>query len=189
MLTYTELKKGLVIVFEGQPFEIVESDFLRMQQRKAVVKLKIKNIINGKILDRNIHASENFEEADVNKKEVKFLYNHRDEYWFCDINNATNRFAIPFENIGTQAQFLKNNTVVDALEYNGKIVNINLPIKMDLKVKETPPGEKGDTATGGKKLAELETGAKVNVPLFVNNDDVIRINTQTGEYVERIEKA
>jgi elongation factor P len=189
MLTYTELKKGLMIVFENQPYEIIESDFLRMQQRKAVVQIKIKNIINGKILDRNIHASENFEEADVNKKEVKFLYNHRDEFWFCDINNPSNRFSLSSDGIGSQAQFLKNNTVVTAIEYNGKIVNITLPIKMDLKVKETPPGEKGDTATGGKKLAELETGAKVNVPLFVNNDDIVRVNTQTGEYVERVEKA
>ncbi len=177
-----------MVVIDGQPYEIIEASFLRMQQRKAVVQVKFRHILNGKIISRNIHQSESFEEADVEKKSVKYLYNHREEYWFSDIDNPSNRFSIKEEAIGSSNVFLKPNSEVTAIIFNGKIVSVKPPIKIDLKVTETPPGDRGDTAAGGKKIATLETGAKITVPLFVKEGDIVRINTETGEYAERVEK-
>ncbi|MFH1759163.1 MAG: elongation factor P [Patescibacteria group bacterium] len=188
MLSYTELKPGVVIIIDDQPHEIVAASFLRMQQRKAVVQTKLKNLMTGKITDRNMRASDNFEEAEVVRELVKYLYSHRGEFWFSAANDPSGRFSLTEEVIGGAGQFLKTNTEVTAIKFNGKIIGIRLPIKVDLKVTEAPPSDKGDTASGGKKTVTLETGAKVNVPLFIGEGDIIRINTETGEYTERVEK-
>jgi elongation factor P len=159
-----------------------------MQQRRPVMQTKIKNLINGKVIERNFQQSDKFEEADIQKKEVKFIYEHRDEYWFHHKNNPGDRFFLKEELIGDNARFLKPNTEVEALTFNDEIINITLPIKMDFKVIEAPPSIKGDTASGGVKQVVIETGAKVNAPLFIDQGDIIRINTQTGQYTERVSK-
>ncbi len=189
MLSYNELKIGTIFNLDGQPYQVLEYEFLRMQQRKPVAKTKIKNLITGQVVERNFHPNENFVETEVEKNEVTFLYNHRGEYWFCEKGNPKNRFSMTEEKLGSAGQFLKPNSDVTALEWEEKILNIQLPIKVDLEVSETPPGERGNTAQGGTKLATLETGAKVNVPLFINVGDVVRVNTETGLYYERVEKA
>ena len=189
MLTHTDLKKGVRFIYENQPWEVLEAQLLKMAQRRPVIQSKIKNLTTGKILERNFHQNETFEEAEIEKQPIRYLYNHRGEYWFCEKDNPAKRFSLKEEIVGTGGKFLKANTEVTANKMGDKIINLQLPIKMDLKIKEAPPGERGDTATGGTKKAILETGAEVNVPLFVNTDDVIRINTETGEYVERVEKA
>ncbi len=186
---YSDLRVGITFVYEGQPYEVLEYSFVRMQQRKAVAQVKMKNLINGKVISRNFHQNESFEEVEIVREPVKFLYQNRGQYWFCAKDNPANRFFLTEEVVGTVGQFLKPNTEVLALKFNEKIINIKPPIKVDLKVKDAPPGIRGDTAQGGTKVAELETGAKVAVPLFVNVDDLIRVNTETGEYVERVEKA
>lgn len=188
MLTYNDLRKGTIFVFEGEPYEVLEYEFLRMQQRKPVAKTKIKNLINGKVLERNFHQNETFEEAEVEKETVKFIYSHRGEFWFTEKDNPSKRFSLPEELLGDKALYLKPNTEITAVKFGDKIINIEIPIKMDLEVKETQPGIRGDTAQGGTKPAVLETGAKVSVPLFVNVGDVVRVNTETGTYVERVEK-
>lgn len=188
MLTYNDLKKGTLFVLDGQPYEVLEYEFLRMQQRKPVAKTRIRNLINGKVVERNFHYNDSFEEADILKQNVKYLYNHRGEFWFTEIDNPSKRFALQEEAIGESAKFLKPNTEVTAVKFSDKIINIELPIKIDLKVKEAPPGIRGDTAQGGTKTVILETGAVLNAPLFVNEGDIVRVNTQTGTYVERIEK-
>lgn len=188
MLSYNELKKGVVFILDGQPYEVLEFNFLRMQQRKPVAQTKIKNLVTGKIITRNFHMNESFGEAEVEKETVKHLYNHRGEYWFADRSDSKKRFSLPEGAIGEARMFLKPGTEVTAVKLGEKILSINLPIKVDLAVKEAPPGERGDTAQGGSKPATLETGAVVNVPLFVNTGDVVRVNTETGEYVERVEK-
>ena len=142
-----------------------------------------------RIMEYSFHQSEKAQEAELSSREVKYLYNNKGECWFCEKDNPAKRFSLKEEIVGTGGKFLKANTEVTANKMGDKIINLQLPIKMDLKIKEAPPGERGDTATGGTKKAILETGAEVNVPLFVNTDDVIRINTETGEYVERVEKA
>ncbi len=175
---------------DGEPWEVLDSNFLRMQQRKAVVQTKIKNLINGKIVDRNFQSSEVFEEAEMEKMKSRFLYETRGVYWFDEMNNPKNRFSIKKEDLSEQAvNFLKPNLEVIALKFKDKFVSIGLPIKIDCKVVESPPSIRGDTAQGGTKQVTIETGAKISVPLFIEEGDIIRINTQTGEYAERIEKA
>ncbi|MEK7555012.1 MAG: elongation factor P [Patescibacteria group bacterium] len=188
MLSYNELTKGVIFELDGQPYEVLEYEFLRMQQRKPVAKTRIKNLVTGKIVERNFHQNETFGEAEIEREEVKFLYQNRGEYWFCKKDNPANRFSLKEDILGTSGRFLTQNTMVVAQKFNDAIIAIQVPIKMDLKIKEAPPGFKGDTAQGGTKQAILETGATVSVPLFVNEGDIVRVNTQTGEYVERMEK-
>ena len=206
MLTYNDLKKGVMFVLDGEPYEVLEYEFLRMQQRKPVAKTKIKSLVSGKVVERNFHYSDSFEEADILKETVKFLYNHRGEFWFsrpaeagrgsrlaseserAPSKGAADRFSLKEDVIGEPARFLRPNTDVTAVRFRDKIINIEMPIKIDLKVKEAPPGIRGDTAQGGTKAATLETGATINVPLFVNTGDIVRVNTETGTYAERVEK-
>lgn len=186
MLTINDLKIGTYFIYENQPYEVLEAHHLKMQQRKPVLQTKIRNLVNGKVFEKNFHPNEKFEEAEINKTKVKYLYNHRDQYWFCDKNDPSKRFSFEKKQLNGQEKFLKENAIIDALEFNNKIVNISLPPKIDLKVIETSPGVKGDTVQGGLKPATLETGVKVNVPLFINQGDIIKINTKTGKYVERV---
>jgi elongation factor P len=185
-LAYTDLTKGTLFIYEGAPYEVLESHFARMQQRKAVVQTRIKNLMTGKILDRNWQASDNFEEAEIEKKSAIFIYASKGEYWFHEEGDPKARFALSAELIGDGTNFLKPETKVTTTKFNDKVIKVELPIKMDFKVVEAPPGIKGNTAQGGTKSVTIEGGGKVNAPLFVNEGDVIRINTTTGEYVERV---
>ena len=188
-LGVNELKPKVFFILEGQPYEVLETHHLKMQQRRPVVQTRMRNILNGKMLERNFAQSDIFEEADIDKRQVKFLYNHRDEYWFTEINDPSKRFKLEQSVIGDNYKYLKGNTVLEAIMFNGQIINVVLPIKMDFKVIEAPPAIRGDTAQGGVKQVVLETGATVNTPLFIEEGDVIRLNTETGEYVERMEKS
>ena len=188
MLNYNDLKLGTLFVLDGEPYQVLEYEFLRMQQRKPVAKTKIKNMLTGKVVERNFHQNESFKEAEIVKRQVIYLYSHRGEYWFREKDDPAKRFALNEAVIGEPNRFLKGNIEVTAAVFEEKIVNISLPIKVDLKIQETPPGEKGNTAQGGSKTAILETGAKISVPLFVNQDDIVRVNTETGEYIERVKK-
>ncbi len=189
MLGYNDLRKGVIFDIDGTPYEVIEYSFVRMQQRKAVAQVKMKSLVNGKVLSRNFHQNESFEEADIERQAIKFLYQNRGEFWFSEKNNPSQRFALSASVVGQGGLFLKPNSEVTAVFFNEKVIKVELPIKVDLVVKDAPPGEKGNTAQGGTKLVELETGAKVNVPLFVNTGDVVRINTETCEYAERVEKS
>ncbi len=187
-LGVNELKPKTFFIYEGQPYVVLETHHLKMQQRRPVVQTRMRNLMNGKVLERNFAQSDTFEEADIERRKVKFLYNHREQFWFSYENNPSQRFQLTQELIGESHKFLKPNTVMEAIEYNGQIINVELPIKMELKVIEAPPATKGNTAQGGVKQVKIETGASINVPLFINQDDIIRINTETGEYVERVDK-
>lgn len=187
MLKHTELKKGSKIILDGQPYEILECAPFKVQQRKAVIQSKIRNLITGNVVDRNFHQSETFEEADLKKFDAKFLYVHRDSYFFCDKENPSKRFELGKEQIGSGAKYLKQNQIVEALIFGEKIIGITLPIKIQLKVTEAPPGVKGERAQAGTKMVTLETGATINTPLFIEEGDVIEINTETEQYVKRAE--
>lgn len=189
MLSYNELKIGTLFSFEGTPYEVLDYEFLRMQQRKPVAKTRIKNLLTGQVIERNFHQNEVLKEIEIDKVNIIYLYSHRDEYWFAEKGNPKNRFKLPVTKFGDGIRFIKSNTEVLAIKLGEEIISVKLPIKVELKVKETPPGERGNTAQGGTKTAVMETGAEVAVPLFVNNDDIIRVNTETGDYVERVEKA
>ena len=185
-LAYTDLTKGVLFIMDGSPYEVIETHFLRMQQRKAVVQTRIRNLMTGKLLDRNFQASDSFEEAEITKQNAMFIYMTKGEYWFHEEGNPKNRFSLSTELVGDQGQFLKPNTKVQTMIFNDKVIKVEIPVKMDFKVIEAPPSIKGNTAQGGTKSVTIEGGAKVNVPLFVNEGEMIRINTQTGDYVERV---
>lgn len=185
-LAYTDLTKGVLFIMDGAPYEVIETHFLRMQQRKAVVQTRIRNLITGKLLDRNFQASDSFEEAEVSKQNAMFIYQAKGQYWFHEEGNPKARFFLEAELVGDQGQFLKPNTKVQTLVFNDKVIKVEIPVKMDFKVIEAPPSIKGNTAQGGTKSVTIEGGAKVNVPLFINEGEMIRINTQTGDYVERV---
>ena len=188
-LSYNDLKVGTIFVKDGDPFKVLDYAFVRMQQRKPVVQLKIKNLLSGKVVDYSAHQNEEFEEAEIDMTPIIFIYQAKGEYWFNEKGNPKNRFPLKEEIIGSAAQFLKANLEVTAYKFGDKIINMELPIKMDLKVTEAPPAIKGNTAQGGTKSVTLETGAKINAPLFINEGDILRINTATGEYFERVEKS
>jgi elongation factor P len=185
-LAYTDLTKGVLFIMDGAPYEVIETHFLRMQQRKAVVQTRIRNLITGKLLDRNFQASDSFEEAEIERKHAIFIYESKGQYWFHEENNPKARFALEADVAGEQAQFLKPNTRVQTMVFKDKVIKIEIPVKMDFKVIEAPPSLKGNTAQGGNKVVTIEGGAKISAPLFVNEGDMIRVNTQTGDYVERV---
>lgn len=162
---------------------------MRMQQRKPVMKTKLRDVLSGKVKEQSFQMSDNLEEAELERVKYRFLYENRGQYWFDEPGNQKNRISFTAEQLNNKGQFLKANTEVTAIMWNDKIVSIQPPIKVDLKIVEAPPNFKGDTATGGTKIVVLETGAKVNVPMFVNEGDIVRVNTEIGEYVERVEKA
>jgi elongation factor P len=186
MLEYNEIVERKYIVLDGAPYEVLESHVFRKQQRKPVNATKLKNLITGKIAERSFHVSEKAEEADITTKEIKYLFNNKGEWWFSEINDPSKRFKLEESMLGNQGQFLKQNSPVNAIVFDDTIIGVKLPIKVDLKVTEAHPAVRGDTAKGGSKQVVLETGAIINAPMFVKEGDVIRINTETGEYTDRL---
>jgi len=187
MLTHTDLKKGIRIILDKEPYEILEASPMKKAQRRPVIQSKIKNLVTGNVFDRNFHQGDTFEEAELTNLKAKFLYSHRDRYFFSEDKNPSKRFDLSSGQLGVQAKFLKPNLIIEALIFDKKVINISLPIKIQLKVTEAPPGIKGDRAQGGTKIITLETGAKINTPLFIEEGDIIEINTETEQYARRIE--
>ena len=173
---------------DGEPYEVLESQFLRMQQRKPVIQAKVKNLITGKIVPRSFHQNESFQEAEIERESMKFIFSHRNEFTFAETSNPSKRTVLKPEEIGEAAKFLKSNLEVGFKKFGEKIIGVDIPIKVDYSVKTASPADKGNTAQGGSKEIELENGLKIQSPLFINEGDVVKINTQTGMYVERVEK-
>lgn len=188
MLSYTDLTKGTIFILDNEPYEVLEYQFLRMQQRKPVVQTKIKNLISGKMTSRNFHQNETFHEAEIDKEEINFIYVNRGEYWFTKKDDPRQRFKLEGEILGDAVKYLKPNTVITAEKFKDKIIGIKLPIKMDFKVAEAPPIIRGNTSSGGGKIVILENGLSLQAPFFVEAGDVVRVNTDTGEYTERVSK-
>lgn len=186
MLTHTDLKKGTQFVYENQPWEVLEYSHLKMAQRRPVVQTKIRNLITGAVQEKNFQQGDVFEESDLVRKNIKFLYSNKGQYFFCEENDLSKRFSFTEEQIGRQAKFFKPNSTVEGLIFDDKIINVSAPIKVQLKIKESPPGIKGDRAQGGTKEAILESGASIQVPLFIEEGDVIEVNTELEEYVKRV---
>ena len=189
MLSYTDLKKGVLFVMDGEVCEVLDASFSRMQQRKAVVQAKIRKLSSGKTLDTTFQPSDFFEEAEVERRPLLFLYQHRGEYVFSDAKDKSKRFPLSGDSVGDKKKWLKPNTEVASMFYKDKLLGLTLPIKMDFKVIEAPPGVQGDRATSGTKAVTIETGAVIQVPPFINEGDIIRVNTEGGNYVERVEKS
>ncbi len=173
---------------DGQPYEVLDAHVFRKQMRKPVNQTRLRHIITGKVTEKAFHATEKVAEANLSNKNVKFLYSNRSEYWFCGEDKPAERFTLGTDVVGIAGQFLKPNSVIEALVFDEKIISVRIPIKVDLVVKEAPPAVRGNTAQGGSKQITLETGAVLNAPLFINEGDIVRINTEIGQYVERVEK-
>lgn len=188
MLSYTDLTKSTIFVMNGEPYEVLEYAFLRMQQRRPTTQVKFRNLITGKVGTETFQQSDSFQEADIEKEPVIFIYSQKGEHFFHKKNDKSARFSLKDEIVGEKAKFLKPNIECIAYKFNDKIINLELPVKIDYLVKEAPPSYKGDTATGGSKSVVLENNLTINVPMFINEGDIIRVNTQTGAYSERVEK-
>jgi len=188
MLEYNEVVERKYIIFNGEPYEVLSSHVFRKQQRKPVNATKLKNMVTGKVTEYSFHQSEKVEEAEIEEREIKYLYNSRKEFWFCHPDDQSKRFSIDEEIVGPQSRFLKPNSLITELLFGDRTIGFKFPITAELKVTEAPPNVKGDSATSGGKVITLETGATINAPLFVNVGDIIRINTETGEYRERVGK-
>ncbi len=188
MLEYNEVVERKYIIMDGAPYEVLTSHVFRKQQRKPVNATKLKNMITGKVTEYSFHQSEKVEEAEIDSKEIKYLYTNKGEYYFCEPNDPGKRFNLKEDTVGPQARFLKPNSLITQLLFGEQTIGFKFPITVELKVTEAPPNVKGDSATSGGKVVTLETGATINAPLFVNIGDVIRINTETGEYRERVGK-
>lgn len=186
MLSYFDLRKGVKFILEGQPYEVLEFQQIYKAQDMVVARTKIRNLITGKVLEKTFHQSDIFEEAEVEKIEVKFLYSHQGKFVFSEVENPKNRFELTEDKIGLGVKFLKPNQILSGIKFQEKIINVVLPIKVQLKVIEAPPGIKGERAQAGTKPVTLETEAQINVPLFVETGDIIEVNTETGEYVRRV---
>jgi elongation factor P len=188
MLDYNEILPKRIIIMDGEPYEVLDAHVFRKQMRKPVNQTKLRHLITGKVTEQAFHQTEKVNEADITTREVKFLYHNKGEYWFCSPNNPSDRFVLADEVVGTAGQFMKPNSVIEARVFDEKIFAAMIPIKVELKVKEAPPAVRGNTAQGGTKQIVLETGATINAPLFINEGDLIRINTESAQYVERVDK-
>lgn len=191
MLEYNEIKERKIIVYEGQPYEVIHSHVFRKQQRKPVNATKLKNLITGRVAEISFGSSEKAEEADIVHRPALYLYSAKGDVWFSDIKDKSKRFSVKEEVIGDRIKFVKSNSEIELTIFtddkdNEQVIGIKIPIKVELLVKEAPPAIKGASVTGGNKVATLETGAHVNVPIFVEAGEKIRVNTETGEYVERV---
>ena len=190
MLEYNEIREHKIIVWEGQPYEVLTSHVFRKQQRKPVNATKLRNLFTGRVAEISFASSDKAEEADIMTRTVKYLYRNKGEIWLSDPKDPSKRFSIKEEIVGDKIKFIKDNTEIELIIYTDdedeeKIIGVKVPVKVELKVTDAPPSIKGSTMTGGNKVATVETGASVQVPLFINIGETIRINTETGEYVER----
>jgi len=180
----TDIKIGRIVKINNAPCLVVWSQFNRKQQRKPVMRSKLKNLITGGTIEKNFLSGESFEFAEIENKRCQYLYKDAENGYFMD-NQTYDQFTLPYDQIEGALHYIKDDTEVYVTFYENKPISIQPPIKVELTVIETTPGVRGDTATGGTKIAKMETGANVDVPLFIQEGEKVVINTETGEYVGR----
>ena len=184
MLSLNEIKIGKIIQVNKAPFIVTKTDHHKVARGGAVLKVKLKNLIDGSVLDKTFQGNDKAGEADTEKKKANFMYADENNANFMD-NKSYEQFTIDLEAIGDKIKFLKDGADVDVLYFESNPVAIDLPIKMEFKVISAPPGVKGNSAGNVNKRVVIETGVEISAPLFINEGDVIRVNTDTGEYAER----
>ncbi len=189
VLSYNEISLKKVIIFNDEPYLVLSSHVFRKQKRKPVNNTKLKSLISGRVVENTFHMNETAEEAELENKSITFIYRKGDEYWFHTAGKPSERFALSADVVGDQGKFVKERTDLAALVFNDEIIGVKIPIKVELKITETVDAVKGNTSGGALKEAKLETGATVMVPMFINQGDIIAINTESGDYSERVEKA
>jgi len=185
MLSITDIKVGTIFQYQGEPYQALSINHSKQARGGAVLQTKIKNLINKNILERNFKSSDKFKEAEITRKKINFLYKDGNKYYFMDEIDF-DQFFLDENILGNKTRFLTESLAIKILYFNDKAIDVELPPKVELKVVEAPEGVRGDSTGNVTKTVELETGYKIKAPMFVNQDDVIRVNTETGEYVERV---
>jgi len=184
VISVNDFRTGLTIEVDGEIFSVVEFQHVKPGKGAAFVRSKLKNLRNGNLVEKTFRAGENVNRAQIENREVQYLYNSGNEYVFMD-NQSFDQFSLDRKQLEWEINFLKENMNVNIQFYQGEIIGINLPNSVELKVVETEPGIRGNTATGATKNAKLETGLNVQVPLFINEGDVLLIDTREGKYISR----
>ena len=187
MLESGDLKKGVKIEIDGEPYILVQFEFVKPGKGQALYKCKLKNMVTGAQFDRTFRSGEKFKQPDLEEQEMEYLYAEGDQFCFMNMTTYVQEF-ITEEQLGEAKDFLKENTVCNILLFEGRPIGISLPIFINLKVEETEPWVKGDTASGDSKPATLETGYVLQVPPFIDKGELLKIDTRTGAYVERVKE-
>jgi len=184
MIDAGELRKGVAIELDGEIYQILEYQHVKMQQRQPVVKLKLRDVRSGNVAERNFQSGDKVTTVFLEHRPVQYLYSDGDLYCFMD-NENYEQLMLTYTQLEESTNYLKEGLMLEILTCKGDIIAIELPTSVELQVTETEPGFKGDRATAGTKAAKLETGATTQVPLFINTGDLIKVNTRTGEYIEK----
>jgi elongation factor P len=185
MIDAGELRKGVAIELDGEIYQILEYQHVKMQQRQPVVKLKLRGVRNGNFTERNFQSGDKVTTVFLEHRPVQYLYSDGDLYYFMD-NDSYEQIMLTSAQIGGGKNYLKEGLMLEILTCRGETVTVELPNSVELQVMETEPGFKGDRATAGTKPAKLETGVTVQVPLFINVGDVVRVDTRSGSYLEKV---
>lgn len=184
MISTNDFRNGTTFELDGEVFTVVEFQHVKPGKGSAFVRAKIKNMKSGAVVERTFNAGEKLPRARVERREMQYLYRSGDEFTFMD-NETYEQTTLSAETLGTALNFLKENMTIALLTFDGRVMGVDLPNSVELTVTETEPGVKGDTAAGGTKPATLETGYVVKVPLFINQGDVLIVDTRTGNYISR----
>ena len=185
MISAGEFRNGVTFEFEGNVYQVVEFQHVKPGKGAAFVRTKLKNVISGAVVEKTFRPTEKMPKAHIERKNMAYSYNDRDLFYFMD-NETFDMMPLSKDQLGDALKFVTENMNVTILSYKGSVFGVEPPTFVELKVTDTEPGFKGDTSTGATKPATLETGATINVPLFVDQDDTIRVDTRTGEYMERV---
>ena len=184
MINAGELKKGIAIELDGEIYYITDYRHIKIGRGSAQIRLRLRNVRSGNAIERSFQASDKFTPAFLEHRSVQYLYNDGNLYYFMD-NESYEQITLTADQIGEAINYLKEGLNLEILTCKGEAVNIELPVTVELKVTETEPGFKGNTATGGNKPAKLETGLTIQVPLFITMGDIIKVDTRSGEYLEK----
>ena len=185
MYNASDLRKGLKLQIDGEPYIIIEFQFSKPGKGQALYRCKLRNMITGVILDRTYRSVDTFEPANLEERKMQYLYSDGESAVFMDLESSEQE-SVPLENVAGERKFLKEGLEVDVSYYEHEIISIDLPIFVELKITHAEPGLRGDTATTTFKTAEVETGSTIQVPLFINEGDAIKVDTRSGEYMERV---
>jgi len=185
MITSGELRKGITIELEGKLYQVLDYQHIKMGRGSAQVRLRLRDIRGGHTIERTFQSTEKFTRAHLDYRSMQYLYNDGNLYYFMDEENFE-QVSLDTNQLGDAINYLKEGMSLQISSYKGKLIGVELPTAVELKVIDTGPGFKGDTATAGNKPAKLETGITIQVPLFINNGDIIKVDTRDGSYLERV---
>jgi elongation factor P len=186
MINSTELRKGIIVELNGKLYQVIDYKHVKMK-RTALARLKLRDIVGGHTIEQTFQSDDKFVRARPEYRRMQYLYNEGDLYYFMDEENYE-QMPLNGSQLGDAANYLKDGMSLEVSSYKGEIIGVEMPITVELEVTETDPGFKGDTATAGNKPAKMETGITIQVPLFINEGDIIKIDTRTGDYLERISR-